>query len=278
MSEFISSNEINCKGKAIMKTHLSVFSISAKKISRALAMALVIGANTFGQTAFAETTLEKIKRTGTMVAGTSAAYAPFEFRQGDTLVGFDIDLGREIAKRMGVEIEWVEIEFKGIIAGLKSGRADLLITAMTKTPERAEQIDFSTSYYNSGDGAAVPEDSDIAAKEDLVGKVVGVQIGSSGERFARGMKGITEIKSYDTILLALKDLENGRSDAVVNSLPSIKYSVRGMKGLKVLDPWSFSEVGINTRKEDAELLEVINKHLADLKHEGFLDNLDAKWF
>ena len=65
---------------------------------------------------------------------------------------------------------------------------------------------------------------------------------------------------------------------MVNSLPSIKYSIRDMKGLKTLDPWTFSEVGINTRKEDTDLLEVINKHLADLKQEGFLDELDAKWF
>ena len=263
-----------------MKTHISISACTStvRKAGYALALAFALAAGTFGHTASAETTLEKIQRTGVMVAGTSAAYAPFEYRQGDTLVGFDVDLGTELAKRMGVRIEWVEIEFKGIIAGLKSGRADLLITAMTKTPERAEQIDFSMSYYNSGDGAAVPVDSDIAKPEDLVGKVVGVQIGSSGERFSRGMEGIAEIKSYDTILLALKDLENGRSNAVVNSLPSIKYSIRDMKGLKTLDPWTFSEVGINTRKEDTDLLEVINKHLADLKQEGFLDELDAKWF
>lgn len=229
--------------------------------------------------ATAQGTFEKIKKTGVMVVGTSAAYAPFEYRQSGNLVGFDIDMGEEIAKRMGAKIEWVEIDFKGIIAALRSKRVDFLITAMTKTPERAEQIDFSMSYYNSGEGAAVKNNSLIEKPADLAGKNVGVQIGSSGERFVRGqLKDVKEIKSYDAILLALKDLEAGRVDAVVNSLPSIKYSIKGLKGLKTTSPWSFSDVGINTRKEDADLMVELNKHLSALKAEGFLDKLDKKWF
>jgi ABC-type amino acid transport substrate-binding protein len=229
--------------------------------------------------AAAQGTFEKIRKSGVMVVGTSAAYAPFEYRQAGNLVGFDIDMGEEIAKRMSVKIEWVEIDFKGIIAALRSKRVDLLITAMTKTPERAEQIDFSMSYYNSGEGAAVKNASPIQKPADLAGKVVGVQIGSSGERFVRGqLKDVKEVKSYDTILLALKDLEAGRVDAVVNTLPSIKYTIKGLKDLKTTSPWSFSDVGINTRKEDADLMNELNKHLNALQAEGFLDKLDKKWF
>lgn len=229
----------------------------------------------------AQDTLAKVKKSGEIVVGTSAAYAPFEFRKDGNLVGFDIDLGEEVSKRMGVKIKWVEIDFKGIIAGLKSKRVDALITAMTKTPERAKQIDFSMPYFDAGVGAARPKGSSIAKPADLKGKVVGVQIGTSGERYVKGdLKnvGIKEVKTYDTILLALKDLENGRVDAVVNPLPSIKYNLKGLKNLEVTDVWVSRVVGINTRKEDAALLAQINKHLADLKKEGFLDKLTQKWF
>lgn len=251
-----------------------------KVLCAALAAALGFAlAGLAGLPAAAQGTLEKIKKSGEMVVGTSAAYAPFEYREAGKLVGFDVDLGEEIAKRMGVKIEWVEIDFKGIIAGLKSNRVDLLITAMTKTPERAEQIEFSLPYYDAGIGAAKPKGSAIAKPEDLKGKVVGVQIGTSGERFVRGsIKDVKEVKTYDTILLALKDLENGRVAAVVNPLPSIKYNLRGLKGLELTSAWSTGVVGINTRKEDTALMAEINKHLADLKKEGFLDKLDKKWF
>lgn len=229
--------------------------------------------------ASAQDTLDKIKKAGVMVIGTSAAYAPFEYREGGKLVGFDIDMGDEIARRMGVKTEWVEIDFKGIVAGLRSKRVDLLITALTKTPERAEQIEFSMPYYNAGVGAAKKAGQPISKPEDLNGKVVGVQIGTSGERFVRGqLKGVKEVKSYDTILLALKDLEIGRVDAVVNPLPSIKYNMKGLKGIEVTGIWLDSDVGINARKEDTALMAELNRHLANLKKEGFLDKLDKKWF
>ncbi len=229
--------------------------------------------------AAAQNTLEKIKKSGEMTIGTSASYAPFEYHEAGEIVGFDIDLGTEIAKRMGVKANWVEIDFKGIVAALKSQRVDVLITALTKTPERAEQIAFSMPYYDAGIGAAKPKGSPIAKPEDLKGKVVGVQIGTSGERFVRDhVKDVKEIKTYDTILLALKDLEIGRLDAVVNPLPSIKYNLRGLKGLEVTQVWESSVVGINTRKEDAALMDEINKQVADLKAEGFLNVLDKKWF
>jgi len=229
--------------------------------------------------AAAQDTLDKIKKAGVMVVGTSAAYAPFEYREAGKLVGFDIDMGEEIARRMGVKINWVEIDFKGIIAGLRSNRVDLLITAMTKTPERAQQIEFSEPYYNAGVGAAKKKGSPIAKPADLDGKIVGVQIGSSGERYVRGqLKSVKEVKSYDTILLALKDLEIGRVHAVVNPLPSIRHNMKGLRDIEITEIWSDSTVGMNTRKEDTALMAELNKHLVDLKKEGFLDKLDKKWF
>jgi polar amino acid transport system substrate-binding protein len=244
-----------------------------------MAAAVLIIATVVAWPATAQGTLEKIKKDGIIVAGTSAAYAPFEFRENGNLVGFDIDMGDEIAKRMGAKIDWVEIDFKGIVAGLISKRVDVLITALTETPERAAQIAFSLPYYNAGLGAAKKQGSPITAPADLNERNVGVQIGSSGERFVREqIKGARDVKSYDTILLALKDLEIGRVDAVVNPLPSIKYNMKGLKGIEVTTAWNDSSVGINARKQDTDLMAEIDRQLAALKAEGFLDKLDKKWF
>ncbi len=256
--------------------------VSSVMTRRGFVVALIAAAAALLQSvqpSSAQDTLAKIKKAGVMVVGTSAAYAPFEYREAGKLVGFDVDMGEEIARRMGVKIEWQEIDFKGIVAGLRSGRVDLLITALTKTPERAAQIEFSDSYYNAGVGGAKKKGTPIAKSSDLAGKIVGVQIGSSGERYVRGqLKDVKEVKSYDTILLALKDLEIGRVDAVVNPLPSIRFNMKGLKDIETTEIWSDSTVGINTRKEDTALMAEINRHLADLKKEGFLDKLDKKWF
>jgi ABC-type amino acid transport substrate-binding protein len=239
---------------------------------------LVLATLVVSYSALADATLDKIQRTGLIIIGTSAAYAPFDFVENGEIAGYDHDLGDAIARRMKVKAEWQNIDFKGIIAALKSGRVDILITAMTKTPEREQQITFSAPYYDAGIGAAFPLSHPIAKPDDLVGKVVGVQLGTSGEAFARAISGVKEIKTYDAILLALKDLENGRIQAVVNPLPAIKYNLRGMAGIGTTGVWKSSAVGINTRKEDADLLAEINRQLDALKNDGLLEKLDKKWF
>jgi ABC-type amino acid transport substrate-binding protein len=243
-----------------------------------LSLAILVVTLAVTYPASADPTLDKIQRTGLITIGTSAAYAPFDYVENGQIVGYDHDLGDAIAHRMKVKAEWQNIDFKGIIAALKSGRVDILITAMTKTPQREEQITFSAPYYDAGIGAAFPLNHPIAKPDDLVGKVVGVQLGTSGEAFTRAISGVKEIKTYDAVLLALKDLENGRVQAVVNPLPAIKYNLRGVAGIGITDVWKSSVVGINTRREDADLLAEINRQLDALKNDGLLEKLDQKWF
>jgi len=231
--------------------------------------------------AAAQDALAQIRQAGVIKIGNSAAFPPFEFVRDGELVGYDIDLGNEIARRMGVKAEWQRIDFAGIIAALTSKRVDMLVTAMVKTPERAEHIAFSEPYYNSGIAAAARPGVTVKVPEDLAGKIVAVQVGTAGERYVRDNFGtkVKEIKTYDEFLLAVADVEAGRADVVVNTMPPVRYNVlrRGGK-LQIVGPWDTREVGINTRKEDTALLTEINRQLADLKREGFLDKLDAKWF
>lgn len=228
----------------------------------------------------AQDTLEQIRAKGVMVVGNSGSYPPFEMISNGELIGFDADLAAEIGKRMGVEITFEIIDFKGIIAALTSKRVDVLITAMTWTPERAERILFSEPYYNAGLGAAALVEAGISKPEDLKGKVIGLQVGSSGERYAKTdlAEYVGEMKLYDDIVMAVNDLKNRRVDAVINPLPSLRYNTKDDPGIMTTEVWSMRNVGINTRKEDTALMAEIDKHLADIKAEGILTALDAKWF
>lgn len=225
-------------------------------------------------------TLATIKEKGVMTVGNSGSYPPFEFVADGKLTGFDVDLANELGRRMGVKIEWTVIDFKGIIAGLIAKRTDVLISAITRTPDRAKQVAFSEPYYNAGIGAAVLKNSGINKPEDLKGKTVGMQIGSSGERYVKTeLKDYVEnIKLYDDFVLAVNDLKNKRVDAVVNPLPTLRYNTKSHPDIVITETWNQSDVGINTRLEDTALMAEINKHLAAMKADGFLASIDKKWF
>lgn len=249
-------------------------------------MLLAVGAVLLGSLvlpvapAAGQTTLEKIRTTKVVIAGNSGSYPPFEMMEGNKLVGFDVDMAEDLGKRMGVTIKFDIVDFKGIIAALTSKRVDVLISAVTWTPERAERVAFSVPYYNAGIGALYRDKTPILTPDDLKGRIVGVQLGSSGDLYVRQKLGsaVKEIKTYDDILLAVKDLENGRVDAVVNPIPVLRHNAKVAKGVHVTDIWDSRVVGINTRKEDADLLAEINKHLEAMKQDGTLDRLDRKWF
>ncbi|MDF2118015.1 ABC transporter substrate-binding protein [Roseiarcaceae bacterium H3SJ34-1] len=249
-----------------------------KSVSVAAFVVTVLASSAFAP-AVADT-LSDVKAKGVMTAGNSGSYPPFEYMADGKLTGFDVDLAEELGRRMGIKIQFTIIDFKGIVASLTSKRVDVLITALTKTPERAQQILFSEPYYDAGTGAAVLVSSNIKNPEDLEGKTIGLQIGSSGERYARTelTKYTFKTKTYDDFVLAVNDLKNKRVDAVLNSLPSLKYNTRNDPAITITQTWSPSDVGINTRKEDTALMDEINKHLVAMKNDGFLKSLDVKWF
>jgi polar amino acid transport system substrate-binding protein len=230
-------------------------------------------------TASAETTLEKIRRTGVMTSANTFSYPPFGFIEDGTQVGFDVDLGNEIARRMGVKLTFEAIDFRGIIAALTSGRVDLLITGMVYTPDRAQRIDFSEPYFDGGVAAAFRPDRPISKPDDIIGKRVGVEIGSAGDKYVREKyESRVEIKTYDTVFLALKDLENGRLDVFVGSVAPMRYIMRNMPTLKASETWDSRIQAANTRKEDKDLLEEINTNLLAMKKDGTYNKLVSKWF
>ena len=216
-----------------------------------------------------------------MRIGTDATYPPFEMvdtRSGQP-EGFDIDIMKTICRINNWRPEFVVTPFDGIISGLKSKKYDCVISAMTITPERKAIVAFSEPYYLAGQVVAVPvENESILSVEDLVGRKVGVQLGTTGERFAKTLSGV-EVFSFDNIGAAFIDMENGHLDAVLNDLPTSKEYIRLKGKAKIVGELLSKEYyGIAVRKQNEELLGIIDSSLAIIKESGEYDKISDKWF
>jgi len=216
-----------------------------------------------------------------ITVATDATWPPFEYIDETTkeFVGFDIDLMKAIAEAAGFEVEFVNVAWDPLLAGMAAGQYDAAISAMTITEERAKQFDFSEPYYNAGQLIAVRIDNDtITGPADLAGKVVGAQIGTTGAMEVEKIAGAT-LKTYDDISQAFLDLINGQIDAVVADNPLVGGYVGKYpdKIKSVGEPFTDEYYGIAVRKGATDILEAINKGLKIVKEQGLLEQLEDKW-
>lgn len=218
-----------------------------------------------------------------LVMGTSADFPPFEFVDEEgNIVGFDIDIARYIADKYGYELVIKDIAFEGLIPALQAGEIDMIVAAMTITPEREEVVDFSIPYYNASQGILIRADSpDITSIEDLYGKTIGVQAGTTGEAWAEENLGENcTIIAYQRIYDAVTALRAGYIDALILDEPVANYYDKAAEDIKkasyVID--TGERYGIAVREGDTELLEKINAALEELIHSEYYDTLIATWF
>ena len=220
------------------------------------------------------------KETQVLKVGTDTTYQPMEYKDVRTgkIVGFDIDLMDSLAGRLGYQVEYVEVPFDGIVAGLKTGKYDALISSFTVTPERQAEVDFTRPYMNAGQSIAVRlDETKINSFADLKGKKIGAQLGTTGEKLA-GTVPNAKVVSFDAISAAFIDLENGQLDAIVNDRPVSARFVALKKTARLLDTTLTSEnYGIALRKGDPRL-EQFNTTLAELETSEVLRALEEKWF
>lgn len=215
--------------------------------------------------------------------GSETTYMPFEFQdeKSKEYTGFDIELMRALAKQMGVEVQFTSMNFDGLIPALEAGNVDVLISALTITPERAQKVIFSDSYYKSGLSILVRADETrINSLKDLEGKKIAVQIGTSGAEEAKKIPGAT-VTEFNTVDQHNMELKAKGVDAVINDLPVHEYylSQGGLKDAKIVGSVLNSEdFGIAITKKDPELAKSINKALAELKQNGEYEKLYIKWF
>ena len=215
------------------------------------------------------------------MVGTDATYPPFESKDAKTgkLIGFDIDLMSAVCEELGVGCEFIVVPFDGIVSGLKNHKYDAIISAFTITPEREKMVDFSQPYYQAGQSIAVRiDEQEIKSIDDLVGKKVGVQLGTTGEILAKKIEG-AEIISYDNIGAAFIDMDNHRLDAVINDKPTSQRVIAVKGKAKIVGETLTSEnYGMAVRKGEKRLLDAINKSLEKLQASGKLQKINQKWF
>ncbi|MBC7217238.1 MAG: basic amino acid ABC transporter substrate-binding protein [Candidatus Caldatribacterium sp.] len=235
-----------------------------------------------GMSSFAAaSTLDEIKARGKIYIGTDATYPPMEFRdEKGEIVGFDIDLGRAIAEELGVEAVFIDTAWDGIFPALDAGKFDIIISSTSITEERLKSKEMSDPYYVTSQAIAVRKDNTtIKGPEDLKGKVVAVQIGTTGDLAVSEIEGVT-VKRFDTIDKAYMEVLNGRADAVVNDLSEVAYRMKMLPDMKIVATFREGEekYGVTMRKGDLELLAAINEALRKIKESGKYDEIYRKWF
>lgn len=212
---------------------------------------------------------------------TDATWPPFEVIDEATkeIIGFDIDVMEAIAERGGFEVEFVNVGWDPLLAGMAQCQYDAAISAMTITEERKKSFLFSDPYFEAGQIVTVQSDNtEIMGKDDLVGKTVGAQIGTTGAIEIEKIDG-ANLKTYDDIGLAFQDLMNGQIDAIVADNPlALGYVGANPADLKTVGPvFTDESYGIAVCKDNPELVEMINKGLAAVKEEGLIDSFTVKW-
>lgn len=216
---------------------------------------------------------------GKLRVGSDIPYAPFEFGRAPDYEGFDVDIVNEIAKRLDLEAEFVKTPFDPIFRNLAQGRFDMVASAATITPERARTIDFSVPYFPADQSLMIKRGSDITSTDDLEGKRVGAQVGTTGADYAKDEVNAETVRTYDLIDDAFKALQAGQVDAVINDFPVSKYAERSKKDLQVVARIGTGEkYGLGFNKEDRALREEVNKALNDMKEDGTYTRIYRKWF
>jgi lysine-arginine-ornithine-binding protein len=224
-------------------------------------------------------------QTGALNWGTDPTYAPFEYADANNKpTGFDVELMEAIATKMGRTSNLTSGAFDGLLLALQGKKFDAVCAAMTITPARAEEVLFSIPYYRSDMGIMYnPAKNTITRPEDLAGKTVGVQTGTTGETSAKSVAGV-KVNSYPDIQLATLDLENGKVDAVVNDYPVCTAYASTHPALKVIDVTLMGGqdltqlYGIAVRTDDTQLKTDIDAALRKVVADGTYATLYRKYF
>ena len=216
---------------------------------------------------------------GKLTMATNATFPPYEMTtdSGD-IEGIDVDTAKAIAEKLGLELQVDDMEFDAALLSVQQGKADIAMAGITVTDERKAVMAFSDSYATGIQSIIVPEGSDIASPDDLAGKKIGTQRGTTGYIYCTDDFGEDSVVAYDNGLTAVQALNNGQVDAVVIDNAPAKEYVAANPGLKVLETsYAEEDYAIGMNKDNTALVEAVNAALEDLKADGTLQSIVDKY-
>ncbi len=215
---------------------------------------------------------------GSLIMCTNAEFPPYEFHNGNEIVGIDVEICNAIAEKLGLKLEIEDIAFDAIIPEIVSGKADLGAAGMTVTEDRKQNVDFSDSYAHATQVIIIREDSDIAGPDDLKGKLVGVQQGTTGDLYVSADLGDDAVERYSKGMEAVQALTQSKVDAVIIDGETAKQYVKEVPGLRILDEsYTDEEYAIAVQKGNTQLLDAINTAIGELKKDGTFDKIVEKY-
>ena len=216
---------------------------------------------------------------GTLTMSTNAAFPPYEMTADDgSFEGIDIEVAQAIADKLGLTLQVDDMDFDAALLAVQNGKSDMVMAGVTVTEERQKVMDFTDSYATGIQSIIVPEDSDIASIDDLAGKTIGTQRGTTGYLYCVDEFGDDAVIAYDNGLTAVKALTNGQVDCVVIDNAPAQEFVAANQGLKILDtPYAEENYAIGVAKGNTALLDAINGALAELQADGTLQSIVDKY-
>ena len=255
----------------------------AKLTAFAVSALIAVGAQ-------AETTLEKIKRTGTVTVGTEAAFPPFEFVENGKIVGYGKDILDYIIADLGVELVQLDLPWQGILPGVLAGKFDFVATTVSVRPERAKTYAFTVPIAEGTTWVMKrKEDDSITKVDDIAGKVVSAQLSSGGQAAAedfekdmqaRGVGSFGELKLFTAYPEIFMATANGTADVAIGPLPTLAVASKKSEGTfelvgPIRDP---SYMGWVTRPEDTDLRDYLSSVMLEMRDNGKLYESQDKWF
>lgn len=215
---------------------------------------------------------------GKLIMATNAAFPPYEFMEGDEIVGIDAEIAGLLADKLGLELEIQDMDFDSIITAISSGKVDVGLAGMTVTPEREENVNFTTSYATGVQVIIVPEDSDIQSPDDLADKLIGVQQGTTGHIYCSDDFGEDHVVAVPNGATAVQNLLNGQVDCVVIDEQPAKEFVKANEGLKILDTeYTVEDYAIAVSKDNQPLTDALDAAIQELIADGSVQAILDKY-
>lgn len=217
-----------------------------------------------------------------ITVGANFGNVPWEFVNKDSKqVGFEVDLAKEVGSRLNKSVEFQTIPFNGLFSAVQSGRVDIAISSITITEKRLESVSFAQPYYDSDQSLTTRSKNGVAGLDDLKGKTVGVDTGSTGDMWISEKDAEYKVKTisrYEGLAPAMLDLQTGRIDAYISDIPAVQYYIKDKKQFSIAERITTGEKYSMMFAKNSPLQAEVNTVITELKKEGYIAKIHKKWF